>query len=676
MPSAVNSLRSSFFACALSALAGNAFAHGGMYRGPGASVPPIGGGGTPAVLPAPGSTGAAPATGGPATNPGGDLTHWSLWWRLNHAPYLALKTRVHSNGVSTGLEGWFLGDATRRDDALGNESTLRPSESQIRGQIVPALLAVLEREGDNDLVTGALIALAKVGEGEGGRDGARIEAALTRFLSDASQEVRETAAVALGILASPRSIPSLANLLWDTPSGRKQMAASEVNYRTRSFAAYGLGLIGARTASEHDRKLIVSMLRRALERDDTRSRDLEVACLLALGLVPLATIETPLTAAGAKAVTPESSRLAQLDFVLALLCDEERENLARAQCPVTLARLLVGLPEPHHSRYRAEVVEDLIARLAKDKDRAELLQSCILGLGALGTNDGKNPLDARIRRTLTDVTKDSDPLARGLALIAAAEVGARLGQDLPSQGVDEMRALLVHELAWGKSTTKPWAGLASGVLCYRLTQQGSMHPAILVLQKALSSALEDERSPEQLGAYALGAGLARSSESAPRLMKLLAKDLQEDARGQVALGLGLLGYAEAIELLREAVGDSKYRPEVLRQGAIALGLLGDKEIATQLASMLKDARSLAAQAAIASALGFIGDRRSVDPLLALLSDQLASEKARAFAAVALGNVADKELLPWNAKIGLGGNYGAAPATLFDPASGTGILDIF
>jgi hypothetical protein len=397
--------------------------------------------------------------------------------------------------------------------------------------------------------------------------------------------------------------------------------------------------------------------------------------LIAMGLVPLVTIETPVAAASAREVPPESSRLAQLDFVLAILQDERRETLTRAQCPVTLARLLAGLPEPHHSRQRAEIAQDLLERLEKDKDRPELLQACVLGLGSIGTNDGKDPLDSRIRRTLAGVLKDSEPLARGLALVASAEIGARFGRDLPSQGVDEVRELLVREMAWGRSALKPWAGLAGGILCYRLHEQGLTHPAQEVIRRALAGALEDERSPEQIGAYALGAGLARSTESARELMRLLAKELQDDARGQVALGLGLLGHQEAVDLLREVVARSKYRPELLRQGAIALGLLGDKEIGPQLAGMLKDARSLAAQAAIASALGFIGDKGSIDPLLALLSDPLASEKARAFAAVALGNVADKELLPWNAKIGFGVNYGAAPATLLDPSSGTGILDI-
>ena len=82
------------------------------------------------------------------------------------------------------------------------------------------------------------------------------------------------------------------------------------------------------------------------------------------------------------------------------------------------------------------------------------------------------------------------------------------------------------------------------------------------------------------------------------------------------------------------------------------------------------------RAAIASALGLIGDRRSIEPLLAMLSDrEHCTDLARAFAAVALGMCCDKELLPWNAKLAADSNYRASTATLYSPDTGTGILDI-
>ena len=78
--------------------------------------------------------------------------------------------------------------------------------------------------------------------------------------------------------------------------------------------------------------------------------------------------------------------------------------------------------------------------------------------------------------------------------------------------------------------------------------------------------------------------------------------------------------------------------------------------------------------AVAKALGFIGDRRSVRPLLKLLEDRGAQDLPRAFAAVALGLIGDKEPLPWNSKIAVDLNYRASAETLTSFA-GTGVLDI-
>jgi HEAT repeat protein len=91
--------------------------------------------------------------------------------------------------------------------------------------------------------------------------------------------------------------------------------------------------------------------------------------------------------------------------------------------------------------------------------------------------------------------------------------------------------------------------------------------------------------------------------------------------------------------------------------------------------MLNEASGLSSQAAISSALGFIGDARSIDPLIELLKDKQKTDLARGFAAVALGIVADKEDLPWNTKISVNINYRASTPTLTSPDVGTGILDI-
>ena len=127
--------------------------------------------------------------------------------------------------------------------------------------------------------------------------------------------------------------------------------------------------------------------------------------------------------------------------------------------------------------------------------------------------------------------------------------------------------------------------------------------------------------------------------------------------------------------MQELVDGSTYRPELLREASLALGLLGDKDAVPALVGRLRKARGLAQMASISAALGLIGDQRSVEPLVELLQDEDVPATARAFAAVALGFVGDKERLPWRTRLVEGLNYVAAPSTLIDPAGSNGILNI-
>ena len=139
------------------------------------------------------------------------------------------------------------------------------------------------------------------------------------------------------------------------------------------------------------------------------------------------------------------------------------------------------------------------------------------------------------------------------------------------------------------------------------------------------------------------------------------------------LGLGLLGERRAIESVREVVAGSKYKPELLWNAAIGLALLGDKDSVPQLLDMLREAKGLGSQAALASALGLVGDARSLEPLVAMAGDPSLTQGARTFATVALGLVCDRELLPWNFSVSEGVNYVAATPTLLGSANG--VLDI-
>jgi len=689
--------------------------HGGTYRGPGDTVPPGGGGGgggggpssgpSGPSSPGGGPSGAGPASpgrpsGGPQSGPnkpssprgsggGDDLTGWQFWWGFNKEPYLNLKAAIHAGGSVTGSDDFFLGRGEKED----SKDTLRPSEEVIRQQIVPALLHALETERQNDIVTGAMMALAKIGDtkDEAGQADGGFAEVIKEFLGDGSQEIRETAAIALGILGNDQTSKAiLTDVALDTSAGQKLAGnGGAIDERTRSFAIFGLGMIGYRTTDNETKREIVDTLLDILQNDGRNSaqRDMSVAALTSMGLTPLdsnpdwaPTEEQPLVG--------NECREAQLRWLLDYYDDELNVNfMVRAHVPTAMGRLLQFTdPRAQHKNQADQdfrelkkvVAERLLADIHKNAKgvERELAQSAVIALGQIGDCD-EDEIDARIREALMDVKDNiADQQARHFALIALAQVGGRPGKGDgdPLAGVEDVRDELLKQLTRGKSTIVSWAGLALGVLERSLVDAGQ--PSVSAdVASAVRTQLDREKAPREVGAWSIANGIMKDLEAKSVLSEKLETTSDPDTRGYCAVGLGLLGDRSVIEQIQEVVKASKYRPELLRSAAVALGLLGDKDLVEDMTDMLRNARGLSAQAAISSALGFIGDARSVDPLIEMLQNQSLTASARGFAAVALGIVADKEELPWNAKVSVNINYRANTPTLTDTQQGTGILDI-
>ncbi|HKE00551.1 MAG TPA: HEAT repeat domain-containing protein, partial [Planctomycetota bacterium] len=298
-------LAGAFLGGSLLLFSGVSLGHGGTYRGPGDTVPPggqPGGSGPigPGPVTPPGTSGPPgprdPATGaGGVGAPGGlgrtvatpgllggpDLSSWTFWWGFNKERFLHLKARIHkSEGVIT----TSFADAVIAGSKLGRD-TMRPSPDQISGRVVPALRAALEGETNKDVLTGALVALAKIGD-----EPLETMKVLERFLASDVLEVSETAALAYGILAAPEGVPTLLALFGDDLQGRRLVGGKkEVPWRTRSFAAYGLGLVGARATDPEIRTQAQRALLDFLGVEGARrasQKDLRVATVVALGLVP------------------------------------------------------------------------------------------------------------------------------------------------------------------------------------------------------------------------------------------------------------------------------------------------------------------------------------------------------------------------------------------------------
>jgi HEAT repeat protein len=667
-------------ALALSAAA-QAAAHGGIFLVPvDPNNPPVPSPSAaqpgPSQLPGAAKTPkAGPATPDPLRG-SEDLErmYWSAWWHYNRANYLEVKAHIHDSGTLTGSDDFYLGHGER---SLARDS-LKPSSATVQEHVVPALLVALRTARSNDLRSACLIALAKIGESPNVAVEDSLAQVFLPWLKHPNQEVAETAAVALGILGNEDMVQPLTALFFNNAEGRALVGTSEVPYRTRAFAGYGLGVIGSQTHDEALKRLIASRLIEILEGPDFSGPDIKVAALSALGLTAIELSPEPPRPSVAWGSSPARehvlSRRTQLEYLLGWLDPritraKKRERKIQWHVPIALARLL---PDVGASP-RSSVVGALLEQLgAGARTLPELQEGVVLALGEIGDCDD-DAQDQAIRSALLDASKGGDAMTRRFALLSLARVSGRPGEgEEPLAGMPQTIKHLLHTMARGKSQLRPWAGLSAGVLGRSLAEQGVSPPGSLAL--ALIDATRSSSRPLNTGAYAVGLGLLGDARSEAPLLQKLHSVREDISRGYVAVGLGLAGHRSSIEAIQGMLEKAKYKPVLLWQSAIGLGLLGDKTVVPDLVSMLMTARGMASQSSTASALGIIGDARSVQPLVDMLAAKKAvGSSARAFAAVALGIVCDPKPLAWNTSYSLGANYRFAPRTM--TGNGQGILDI-
>ncbi|MBL8694875.1 MAG: HEAT repeat domain-containing protein [Planctomycetes bacterium] len=662
---------------ALLLFSGITLGHGGVYRGPGDTVPPGGAPGSPTspgpagpttpgpqgpagptqpaptgpTTPPPGGGGAPAAPGGPITGPmasGPALDSWTFWWAFNRERFLQLKAHLSkADGVITG------GSA---DELLGGQGagrdTMKPSKDAIVSKVLPVLKQALEKENNRDILTGALIALAKIGE-----DPENVLEIFKKFLTHGEYEVNETAVLAMGILASPAGIDTMKAIFLDNDAGRKLVDKKEVPWRQRTFAAYGLGLIGNRSEPEIQSQ-IQSFLLKFLQEEGAKrasNKDLRIATVISLGLIP----------------DPERKAVPVLEAYFAE--NRKKEEMICAHVPTSIARLLKDAPQNERQRY----AETLVAELAEKARGSEqnLRPSLPQALGIL--TRAEDPFAKKAVETIQEKIEKELSKNVHVGYFGMMALGEISGTDKPGNAIEKY-LLDKAQQKGGRVMTRAWAALALGVAGFDQNTKQNVKPSEVV-GTALVEMTRDIGDPEQLGAYAIGLGLLRYQPAAPQLLKLLDKVKSDDYRGYFATALGLMGETSSKATIQEIVKGATRRPELLRECAIALGLLGDKSVLKTLVDILRDPenKTLAVQAAVATALGYVGDYRALEPLVEMMidKDKKLSAESRAFAGVALGIVCDKEDYPWNYKISADLNYMATVATLNDQGSQTGVLNL-
>jgi HEAT repeat protein len=569
-----------------------------------------------------------------------------VWWEFNKDELLP--PAQPDRGPVSGSDEFFLGE---RRSSTGHDH-VRPSAIDRRDRIAPALAAALQDTENRDVVTACLVALAKVGFDP---PGLVLSDLIRPHLRAKDQEVRETAALALGIAGKAIAQPHVMALLADTSEGRKLAGGldDEVPDRTRTFAAWSLGLLAGSADAAH-KKSARDLLVQHLQDPEERSRDLRVGLVHGLGLL-----------APARSVHAGGDKLLVWQVVGELWKFHQRDlgkgnQLVQAHAPIAIARLLGRGVTPEHERAKTQLVADL-----SDADRSHhVRQSAALALGTLClprevcAADGDR--SAALQRCYQRAT---DQLTRSFAVIALGRIG----------GADNRSALLSLHSGANKVIEKPWTALALGLIARESARQdgGAVDREVGEL---LLSDLRSIENDDAQSAFALAIGLCGHREAAPVLLELLRDSGRKDTlAGYLAVALAMLGHAEARDDLMRLMEDSLRRPFVLQQCALALGRLGDARTVPTLLGMLGQTQSTATLSAVAMALSTIKDRRSIDPLIAALRDSERTWLARAFAAAALGGVGDKDELPWNAAIARDMNYAAAVDTLTNGS--TGVLDI-
>jgi len=606
-----------------------------------------------------------PCTPGSTTPLGGaDLDSWLWWWSYNRDAYLDLERHVLDLGVRSGSDDFFLGEGMRNQQVA-----VLPDDATIRELIGPALVRALEEGGSGPRVEGTLLALAKLHPIYSPSSPTTLEL-LTSHVASPQRQLADAAVSGLGMTGSPRAALILLSLAQDTPSGQKLVDRESVPERTRALAALALAQLAARTDNPDLHRYVVHGLAPLLD-ESTAAPDLHVACVLAIGMSPLpqgSSVQPP--PRGERRLTAAKSRAGQLHFLAGVLADDDRSEVVRAHVPRSLALLAEGAD----ARHRDLALESLLAVLERRRSERRLVrQGAIDALGLIADADA-DALDVRAREVLHSVASDGQKVERGLALVALGLASSRPGDGdgEPLGALEEEREYLTRVFTRGKRTLKPWASLALGLQGHHAAQLG--RDLSDEVGHGIEATFERTGSPRTASAHAIALGLRRDLDSGEELRARLASESDDTIRSQLAVAIGLFGEAGAVPALRRVLEDAESRPELFRDVSVALAMLGDKGVVTDLVGVLERGANVATMSTAVTALGLVGDARAAAPLLVLLEDESQQEHVRGFAAMALGEICESSPLPWKAAFTRHLNYGAMTSTLHG-ADGSGLLNL-
>ncbi|MEW6743501.1 MAG: HEAT repeat domain-containing protein [Planctomycetota bacterium] len=566
---------------------------------------------------APGPPGAS--TGISKRRAAGEITgSWQSWWSRNQEPYLELRRHLESRGVVSGSAGYLLG--SDRDGAV---RLVRPDAQDVQERIVPALLGAVAQD-DPKVVESALLALGRVVPAEQAGQALR---GLVMSLGHGQESVKECALLALGILGSAEARPILLAVLNDTPSGRSALRVTgSIATHLRAVAAVALGLIGV----EDD----IPPLMTIVERAGSSAHELVECALVALGLFAVGEQQT-------------------IPFLVQMLDRNGLDRSVRSLVPIALAKI--------ESPAARIIGREPLLRLLRDRSTDNDLQrSCLLALARMTSEVDPNVVDTIVRV----IDNDPDGQSRFFALTALGEIGARdaAGFEERRQEHGQILRVLMSETTRPKRREhRPWAALGLAIYGRAL---GATHPReVSQLGERLTECFVEEGDPSARAALASALGLLCHRKAEPHLVRELRDTRDYSVAGHLAVALGLLQSEEAADLMREWIQEKGIDPVYRVTLARGLALMGDSRSVDILVRALAESHTVYETSSLAQAIGILGHRGAIDPLIEILKDPARPEACRDYAAAALGLLAEKTPLRWNARVTVGLNYCVPNATL-------------
>ncbi|MHC4549539.1 MAG: HEAT repeat domain-containing protein [Planctomycetota bacterium] len=642
-------------------IAGNAWGHGGSFRGPNGSVPPglrepadpeppppppsdppTPGSPTTPTGPAPGpetprggqhepDTGGGGATPpGPSQRPGGkpvtnvvSFDSWRFWWAYNSDDILNLKRHVHAGGPDSYSPVAFASGADE-------ENRIRarwPTQREVERAVIPALLRCVNRPRDHeDIHGGALVALGKLGAS---RYLALFQDAIwNRYRTprgariDFGYQATESAVLALGLL------PALDASQKSTVREILLAALHDPGLRTRerTWAAVGLGLQRDADAV----RPLVEALRQRYPDDNVPA-----GILAGLGLIG--------DCAQTRAILPELRHA----FERGQLFGRDISGADRVRSFVGYALAKIGNPEALPTIHKV-LLSRRAGRIVK--------RAAAIAAGVLGAKANAERKEETVRTLLRYLRRSGgDPSGENFALIALSQIGTERALDA-----------LLDVAANGKYNQRPFAALGLATHVYYRQHAGDLDAELRRrIVRRLRELSHRYKDTETRAAFMLARGLVKDASAADDLIEIVAhRGTDPRLRGTCCVSLGLLGDArgDIKEAIRLALGERR-SPDLRRDAATGLGLLRDAAAVGFLVRELRRAKSFAVQGQLITAIGTIGDHTALAPLIRLLDDPSQPAQTRAMAAVGLGMIGDPRELPALGRLAKNYNYRASVADL-------------